>query len=108
MDDRKTYYVAVGAGQILEDPTVSPFEFAIRANVEELNKLQEQFEDLSSADETAAFRHTGWKSVDEEDMLGDYDERMRGLYHTLYELGTDETRRHIESSGLLDEDSEKR
>ncbi|MBB6672312.1 hypothetical protein [Cohnella nanjingensis] len=103
-DDRKTYYVAVGAGQILEDPTVAPFEFAIRANDEELNKLQDRFEDLSSADETTAFRYADWVSGSDKEMLGEYDRQMRGIYSLLYELGTEETKRHIESAGLLEED----
>ncbi|GIO12552.1 hypothetical protein J19TS2_21070 [Cohnella xylanilytica] len=101
-DDRKTYYVAVGAGQILEDKEAAPFEFAIRANEEELNKLQEKFEELSSADEAAAMHFSGWLSSSDERANEEYAGQLKGVYGLLYELGTEETKRHIEEHHFLD------
>ncbi|WP_027092065.1 hypothetical protein [Cohnella thermotolerans] len=101
-DERKTYYVAVGAGQILEDKEAAPFEFAIRANEEELNKLQEKFEELASAEEASAFHFTGWLTAGDEQTNEAYAGHLKGIYSLLYELGTEETKRHIEDHHFLD------
>jgi hypothetical protein len=104
-DGRKTYYVSVGAGQVLEDKEAAPFEFEIRANEEELSRLQQLFEDLSSADEAAAFhfpRQLTTQSLD--DMNENYQHHLQEIYKLLYQLGTEETKRHIESIHILPED----
>jgi len=38
----RTYYVAVGPGQILTDPETAAFEFAIRGTEAEIDKLEEK------------------------------------------------------------------
>ncbi|TJY41474.1 hypothetical protein E5161_13815 [Cohnella pontilimi] len=102
MDERKTYYVAVGAGSILEDREAAAFEFEIQANEEELNKLQEMFEELSSADEAAAFRFpVPPVTASEQERNAEYDHQLHSIYQLLYETGTEETKRHIESIGIL-------
>lgn len=95
--------MAVGAGQILEDKEAAPFEFAIRANEEELNKLQEKFEELSSIDEASMVHFTNSHiHADLDRANADYEAQLKSLYSYLYELGTDETKRHIESTHFLD------
>jgi hypothetical protein len=102
-DKRKTYYVALGAGQILEDREAAPFEYEIRANEEELNKLQELFEELASADEATASHMMSavLVSASDEDMNADYDHQFQKVYQLIYELGTEKTKRHIESIGVV-------
>lgn len=99
--EKKTYYVSVGAGQVLLDKEAAPFELVIRANEEELNKLQELFEETSSADEAAALTFSGSPTVSDPVEDATYDGLMRDIYRLLHELGTDETKRHIESMGIL-------
>jgi rubrerythrin len=102
-DGRKTYYVAVGSGQVLEDRGAAPFEFEIRANEEELNKLQELFEETSSAEEASVFHFVRPITTrGEEDFNAVYEAQMKDIYRLLYQLGTDETRRHILSMNVLD------
>jgi hypothetical protein len=100
--ERKPYYVAVGAGQILEDPTVAPYELEISANEEELNRLQELFEELGSWDEAQTFHFSknpfGSASV-ERINLG-YDHLLGRVYKLLYELGSEQTKAHIETMNL--------
>ena len=55
---RKHYYVSVQAGSILEDPEAAAYELEIWANEEELNRLQELFEELVSEDEAEAAHFT--------------------------------------------------
>jgi len=102
-DGRKTYYVAVGAGQVLEDPEAAAFEFEIRANDEELNKLENLFAELADAEESAVVRYVGWQSVSEKEAGAVTDAHLRDIYRLLYELGTEETKRHIESMHILED-----
>lgn len=99
--DRKTYYVSVGAGQVLEDKEAAPFELVIRANEEELNKLQELFEETSSTDEAGAFTFDRNPLVSDSPEDETYDGLIRDVYRMLHELGTEETKRHIESMNIL-------
>jgi hypothetical protein len=99
--NRKTYYVSVGAGQVLEVKEAAPFELVIRANEEELNKLQELFEETSSTDEAGAFTFEGLPSVSDDPEDKNYDGLIHSVYRMLYELGTNETKRYIESMDIL-------
>jgi hypothetical protein len=102
---RHTYYVSVQAGSILEDPEAAVFEFEIRANEEELNRLQELFEELVSMDEAQAFHFTShpYGTASSEEINEGYDVFMKDIYKLLYELGTPVTKKHIKAMGLFPE-----
>jgi hypothetical protein len=95
--ERKTYYVAVGARQILEDREAAAFEFAIHANENELNKLQELFEESQDADEDEAFSFRGWPTVSDVPDNDTYNALIKEIYQMLHKLGTVETKHHIEA-----------
>lgn len=99
--ERKTYYVAVGARQILEDREAAAFEFAIHANEEELDKLQELFEESQDADEDEAFSFRGLPTVSDVPHNDTYDALNKEIYQMLHKLGTHETKLHIESMNVL-------
>ncbi|TVX97306.1 hypothetical protein [Cohnella terricola] len=98
---RKTYYVAVGPGQILEDPEAAPFEFAIRATEAEINKLEELFQEAQDADEDEIFNYEGSPFVADTPDNATYEGLLRDIYRMLHDLGTPETRSHIESMNIL-------
>jgi hypothetical protein len=98
---KTTYYVAVGAGQILEDPEAASFEFAIRANEDEVNQLLVLFEELQDSDEDNALHFSGSPTVSDDPGNATYDALFKDIYRMLHELGTDETRKHIESMNIL-------
>lgn len=102
-DGRKTYYVAVGSGEVLEDKGAAAFEFEIRANEAELNRLQKVFAEMASDDESAMYRYSGWLSASEEEMNAVTDGHLRNIYRLLYELGTEETKRHIAAMNVLED-----
>ncbi|QHW35319.1 hypothetical protein GZH47_27275 [Paenibacillus rhizovicinus] len=109
-NDRKPYYVSVQAGSILEDPTVAAYELAITANEEELNRLQELFEEYSSMDEKQITDY--WTNpiigagVDNDLILNaGTDGLLVDIYRLLYELGTEETKHHVATMGLFREGS---
>lgn len=98
---RKTYYVAVGVGQVLEDPEAAAYELSIRANDEELNKLMVLFEEIQDADEDNAFHFSGSPMVSDDPEDETYNVLFKDIYQLLYELGTTESKRHIESMNVL-------
>lgn len=99
--DKKTYYVSVGEGQVLEDPEAAAFEFAIHASEAEIDKLQELFQETQDADEDGAFTFSGSPSVSDSPDNDTYDAHLKDIYRMLHELGTHETKQHIESMNIL-------
>ncbi|RXZ84632.1 hypothetical protein EBB07_01030 [Paenibacillaceae bacterium] len=98
---RKLFYVAVGAGQILEDQQASSYELEIRANEEEVGRLQELMEELSSWDEAQTIHFFGPVSSVSNDRLNlGYDILLNKIYSLIHELGTESTRQHIDSMGI--------
>jgi hypothetical protein len=100
---RKTFYVSVQAGQILADRGAAAYELEINANDEEVARLRELFEELASMDEAEAahFSLTPYEDSGDWAMSGASDEIISRIYKVLHDCGTRETRRHIESMGIL-------
>ncbi|WP_248928683.1 hypothetical protein [Paenibacillus hamazuiensis] len=100
--EKKTYYVSVQAGTVLDDKQAASFEFEILATPEEVDKLAEMFDDTTNVD-----NHSFWRAHNptipyHDDAENDgYDDGLRQIYETIYELGTPETKRHIEDMHLL-------
>lgn len=102
MSEKKTYYVSVQAGTMLEDKGAAAFEFEIRATEKELDKLRLVFEEMEDAASDTFFR-SGIPGVpyhhDQENDV--YDDAMVRVYRMIHELGTPETKKHIEEMGIL-------
>jgi rubrerythrin len=100
--DKKTYYVTVQYGEIMEDPTAFNYDFVINASEEELDQLQELFENTADA-ELATYTHSYALSLstyyNEENTT--YDNSLREIYKKLHELGTTETKEHIEKMNII-------
>jgi hypothetical protein len=101
---KKTYYVAVGPGEILQPQHTETgnFEFEILATDEELDQLQELFEESQEAnDDTAVRAHIPFREYhnDKENDAADY--YLAQIYLKLHELGTPETKAHIETMNVL-------
>jgi rubrerythrin len=101
--DKKTYYVTVQTGEIMEDSTAFNYDFVINANEEEYDQIKQLFEDTADA-ELATYSHSFPLSqstyYNEENST--YDSYLRDIYIKLHELGTTETRQHIETMHILD------
>ncbi|QNK59996.1 MULTISPECIES: hypothetical protein [Paenibacillus] len=102
-EERQHLYVSVQAGQILTDPEAAAYELDIVANEEEVSRLRELFEELSSMAEAELgyYARPVAKSDHDETINGASDEIITRIYRLLYECGTESTRRHISSMGLL-------
>lgn len=101
--ERKTYYVSVQAGQILEDQHAAAYELVVKMNEEEHVKLRELFDELSSMDESEMYHFSSgpFGSASDKEINAGYDELIQRIYKRLYDLGTDSTKQHIESMGLF-------
>jgi hypothetical protein len=101
--DKKTYYVAVGSSEILEPQNMNGnFDFEIIASEEEVDQLQELFEEIDEAEDDTFIRsHIPFRLYhnDKENDAADY--YLRQLYSKLHELGTSKTKAHIESMHIL-------
>lgn len=101
--EKKTYYIAVGSGEILEPEDVTGnFEFEILATEEEVDQLQEVFEELAMNEEDTAVRAMipfREYHLDKENDV--YDWNLTELYRMLHKLGTPDTKRHIEAMNVL-------
>ncbi|TDF95900.1 hypothetical protein [Paenibacillus piri] len=102
-EKKKTFYIAVGSGEILEPADMlGNFEFEIRATDEECDQLQELFEESQEAnDDTIARAMIMAREyhLDKENDAADY--YLTQIYRKLHELGTPETRKHIEKMDVL-------
>ncbi|MBD8007366.1 hydrolase [Bacillus sp. Sa1BUA2] len=100
---KKTYYISVGAGEILSVPNASPWEFKIEANDDEITRLREIFDsnqDNSIDDFLRA--HVPFVEYSHDPTNDQHDQNLYRVYNMIYELGDQEAKQHIESMGILD------
>lgn len=106
MSDRQKYYVSVQSGSMLTDQGAASYELEIYANDQDIEQLEDMFDEKMNAEDGTASRAIlpGIpQHISEEDET--YDYVLAQIYKKLHELGTDETKRHIESMGILDQAS---
>lgn len=100
--EKKHYYVTVQQGRVLDDPTVTPYEFEIIATQEEADELQKLFEHMP-ANDFASFTeaHIPYKPYHLDQSNDVIDENLSKIYEKIYELGTEETRQFMEEHNYL-------
>lgn len=105
---RKHYYVSVQARTILEDREAAAYEFDILACQEEVDQLTELFEEFQEQDEAQALHFTRhpYGSASTDQMNAGTSTILIEVYKMLFELGTQETRKHIASMNLFAIDAE--
>ncbi|MFE8703318.1 hydrolase [Cytobacillus sp. FJAT-54145] len=103
---KKTYYIAVGTGEISQSSTSSPWNFKIEATDEEITALREYFEQNYSTDWQNFFRaHVPYVQYHYDRENDAYDDTMKKVYGMIYRLGDDDAKKHIESMGILEQDT---
>lgn len=91
--EKKTYYVSVQAGSVLENEGDASYEFEIVASEQEVEDLMERFGMLSDADNSSAFRaHLPGVPYHQDSEHDGYDYTLTQIYRRLYDLGTEETK----------------
>ncbi|UFJ41181.1 hypothetical protein LOK74_01060 [Brevibacillus humidisoli] len=100
--EKKRYYVSVQAGTVLENKGDAAYEYEIEATPEEVQALMILLEEKYDDDWLTFFRaHISGVPYhyDRENDL--YDNDLREIYSLIHRLGTEETKRQIESAGLV-------
>jgi hypothetical protein len=106
--DKKTYYVTVDVGpqtgQIRDEISLNDavYDFEIQATPEEINQLQQLFEDTQDADlKTFIKAHIPFQTLEREKESWNEDDKIDAVYQMIYNLGTVKTKQKMEQSGLI-------
>lgn len=107
MEQKRTYYIEIGSGEITQSATDSPWNFKIEATDYEIRKLREQF-DFIDQNEPADFlrAHIPFKEYHFDEENNVYDAALKNIYGMIYKLGDHEARKTIAEMGILQQGSE--
>lgn len=95
-EEKNTYYISIANGEIMRQPTVSPWNFKIYATDAEITNLRELFDANYSVEWVNFFRaHIPYREYHNDPENDQYDEHMSKIYETIYELGDEEAKRHV-------------
>jgi hypothetical protein len=102
--EKATYYVTVDgtihSEQLLDD---APYDFEIQATEDEIDNLQDLFQQTYNNDwDTYVQAHLPYRTDERQKASTDVDENIKQIYLAIYRLGSEETKRGIEGLGLLD------
>jgi hypothetical protein len=100
--EKTKYYVSVQAQSILSEQGAAAYELVILATDREVTQLQELFDNEEVAENATFFRGMAPGipyHIDNENDV--YDYYLIEIYKKIYELGTPETRSHIEGMHIL-------
>ncbi|GEB35670.1 MULTISPECIES: hypothetical protein [Brevibacillus] len=100
--DKKRYYVSVQAGTIMENQGDSAYEFEIEATDLQVHALKSLFEQRTETEFDTFIRGHALAVPYHFDAENDlYDDCLTQIYRAIYECGTEETKQHIQSMGIL-------
>jgi hypothetical protein len=103
-ETKKTYYITLGSGEIMQRATDSPWSFKISATDEEITKLRELFDQNYATEWQNYFRaHVPYVQYHYDRENDAYDETLGEIYKMIYELGDEEAKQHIRNIGILDD-----
>lgn len=101
-EQKKTYYIDIGTGEISQNATSSTWSYQILANDEEITQLRELFDQNYSTEWKNFFRaHTPYVQYHYDRENDDYDNTMQQIYGMIHKLGDEEAKKHIESMNIL-------
>jgi hypothetical protein len=107
MDDKKTYYVTVEIGQrsgeIRDHLEVNDanYDFEIKATEEEIERLERLFREAEEEDFTTLVKaHIPFLDNESQENVKE-DGTLRKIYRMIYQLGTEETKRRMDESGMI-------
>jgi len=101
--EKKTYYVTVSTGEVLDSKENINYDFEIMADQEELDQLQELFEETDNTSQNSyGTSYVPWNVYYNNEANEEYDYFLTEVYRMIHKLGTQETRNHIESMHILE------
>src|SRR5690606_9531278 len=106
--EKKTYYVTIHSGGMIGeikehvDLNDSYYDFEIMATPEEIRRLKSLFEEAHNEDvQSFVDAHIPLVSHDEFGNSEAFDQKLKRIYQTIYELGTPETKQKMEQTGVV-------
>ncbi|QYR19959.1 hypothetical protein KZ483_19060 [Paenibacillus sp. sptzw28] len=95
------YYVSITSGTIGTEPSNTD-QLTVQASEEELEILQHKLERGDYVDDITSLRAMiPFKSGDHDKAQEEFSDDLRDLYAYIYRIGTLETRKHIETTKIL-------
>ncbi|GGD69617.1 hypothetical protein [Paenibacillus nasutitermitis] len=97
----QTYYVSITSGTIEREPSNTD-QLAIQASEDQLDVLKHKLDKEIFTNEITSLRAViPFKSADHDKSEEQYSEDIRDLYTYIYQIGTPETKNHIDSMKIL-------
>ncbi|WP_223595767.1 hydrolase [Neobacillus bataviensis] len=101
-EQKKTYYIDVGTGEISQSATSSTWSYKIQATDEEITQLRELFDQNYSTEWKNFIRaHIPFVEYHHDGDNHAYDSTIQQVYGMIHKLGDEEARNHIESMNIL-------
>ena len=101
-EDRKTYYIWLPNGQILQDSESSPWNYKIEATDDEIKQLREYFDQNYSTEIGNFYRaHIPFLEYHHDPGNDAYDKTLHEVYELIYKLGDTNAKNHIASMEIL-------
>lgn len=103
-NEKQTYYISLGGGEIYSTPNAGPWQFRIRATEKEIKQLRKIFEAQSENQIGDYIRsHTPYVPYHHDPTNDFHDLKLIEAYRVIYQLGDQEAKDHIKSMGILDD-----
>jgi len=101
-ESKKTYYIDISSGEISQSSSASSWNFKIEATDEEITQLREEFNYNYDMDIQNFIRaHIPFDEYHNDKENHAQDQSLIRIYEMLHRLGDIETKKHIESMGIL-------
>ncbi|TVY10379.1 hypothetical protein [Paenibacillus cremeus] len=102
METKRRYYVSVQSRTIMENQGDAAYELEIDATPEQIDRLRDLFDEKEDYEQDSFIRAHAPGIPYHHDAPNDgYDASLQTIYETLHDLGTKETKDHIESMQVL-------
>jgi hypothetical protein len=106
-EHKQIYYISlhssIGTIEIRDHKGETTYDFVIKANEDEITQMEKLVSQARSGD-LASYIDSHIvpfsNHVDQDNQL--YDRALNQLYHMIYQLGTEETKRQMEEMKILD------
>jgi hypothetical protein len=106
-EQKKTYYIDVGTGEISRSATSSTWSYKIQATDKEIIELRDLFDRNYASEWKNFFRsHVPYVQYHYDRENDAYDNTIQQVYGILYNLGDEEAKNHIESMNILPKENE--
>ncbi|MEK4028387.1 MULTISPECIES: hydrolase [Bacillaceae] len=95
-EEKNEYYISLANGEIMRQPTVSPWNFKIYATDVEITELRELFDANYTTEWANFFRaHIPYREYHKDKENDQYDEHMEKIYKIIYKLGDEEAKQYV-------------